>query len=93
MSGKFFICLLTTVLLTTGSRAAAQQTGKIYRIGFLSGGFPVRRIGPRDCAQSCNASAMSKAKTYLSNRATRKIGLIASLPWPMNWSILSLMSS
>jgi len=40
MSGKFFICLLTTVLLTTGSRAAAQQTGKIYRIGFLSGGFP-----------------------------------------------------
>jgi putative tryptophan/tyrosine transport system substrate-binding protein len=40
MTGKIFFWLLTTVLLTTGSQAAAQQTGKIYRIGFLSGGFP-----------------------------------------------------
>ena len=35
MSGKILVWLLTTVLLTTGPAADAQQTGKIFRIGFL----------------------------------------------------------
>jgi putative tryptophan/tyrosine transport system substrate-binding protein len=35
MSGKTFVWLLTTVLLTTASPAKAQQPGKISRIGFL----------------------------------------------------------
>jgi ABC-type uncharacterized transport system substrate-binding protein len=35
MSGKVFIWLLTTVLLTTALPAAAQQPRKMYRIGFL----------------------------------------------------------
>jgi len=39
-SGKIFVWLLATVLLTTALPAEAQQAGKIYRIGFLSGGFP-----------------------------------------------------
>jgi putative ABC transport system substrate-binding protein len=34
------VCLLTIGLLATISMADAEQTGKIYRIGFLSGGFP-----------------------------------------------------
>jgi putative ABC transport system substrate-binding protein len=38
MIGKILICLLLTVLLLTS--AEAQQAGKVYRIGFLSGGFP-----------------------------------------------------
>jgi putative tryptophan/tyrosine transport system substrate-binding protein len=32
--------LLTTFLLTAVTSADAQQAGKVYRIGFLSGGFP-----------------------------------------------------
>jgi putative ABC transport system substrate-binding protein len=32
--------LLTTFLLTAVTSADAQQPGKVYRIGFLSGGFP-----------------------------------------------------
>ena len=40
ISGKMFACLLATVLLTSALPAKAQQVGKIYRIGFLSGGFP-----------------------------------------------------
>ena len=35
MSGKIFVWLLTTVLLTTAPAAYAQQTGKVFRIGFL----------------------------------------------------------
>src|SRR6266481_721723 len=35
MSGKIFVWLLTTVLLTTAPAAEAQQTGKVFRIGFL----------------------------------------------------------
>jgi len=35
MSGKIFVWLLTMLLLTTASLAEAQQTGKIFRIGFL----------------------------------------------------------
>src|SRR5262249_30588573 len=35
MSRKIFFWLLTTVLLTTSPAANAQQTGKIFRIGFL----------------------------------------------------------
>jgi ABC transporter substrate binding protein len=35
MSGKIFLWLLATVLLTTTSPADAQQTGKMFRIGFL----------------------------------------------------------
>ena len=35
MSGKILVWLLTTVLLTTAPAADAQQTGKIFRIGFL----------------------------------------------------------
>src|SRR5262245_59215248 len=35
MSGKIFVGLLTTVLLTTAPAAEAQQTGKIPRIGLL----------------------------------------------------------
>jgi putative tryptophan/tyrosine transport system substrate-binding protein len=37
MSGKIFVGLLTTVLLSTASPADAQQTGKVYRVGRLSG--------------------------------------------------------
>jgi putative ABC transport system substrate-binding protein len=40
MSGKIFVWLLATVLLTTAPPTEAQQTSKIHRIGFLSGGFP-----------------------------------------------------
>jgi len=35
MSGKVFIWLLTTLLLTTAPAAQAQQPGKMLRIGFL----------------------------------------------------------
>src|SRR5262245_24100964 len=38
MSGKTLFRLLTTVLLITAPVAQAQQTGKIFRIGFLDGG-------------------------------------------------------
>ena len=37
MSGKIFLRLLTTLLLTTAPAASAQQSGKIFRIGFLEG--------------------------------------------------------
>ena len=36
MSGKIFVWLLTTVLLTTAPAAEAQQTKKVARIGVLS---------------------------------------------------------
>src|SRR4030095_2538875 len=36
MSGKFFVWLLTTVLLSTAPPADAQQTKKVARIGVLS---------------------------------------------------------
>jgi putative ABC transport system substrate-binding protein len=39
MSGKVFFGLLTTVLLTTAPHAQAQQPGKVYRVGRLSGGY------------------------------------------------------
>jgi len=39
MSGKIFIWLLATVLLTTAS-AEAQQTGEVRRVGFLGGSSP-----------------------------------------------------
>jgi hypothetical protein len=32
--------LIAVVMLAVAVMAEAQQTGKIYRIGFLSGGFP-----------------------------------------------------
>jgi ABC-type uncharacterized transport system substrate-binding protein len=35
MSGKIFVWLLTTLLLTTAPAADAQQPGKSFRIGFL----------------------------------------------------------
>src|SRR5215831_19060533 len=35
MSGKIFVCLMTTVLLTTALPAEAQQPGRVRRIGFL----------------------------------------------------------
>src|SRR5262247_2119309 len=35
MKGKIFFCLLATFFLTTDPAADAQQTGKIFRIGFL----------------------------------------------------------
>jgi hypothetical protein len=35
MKSKFLLWLLITVLLITAPPAAAQQTGKIFRIGFL----------------------------------------------------------
>ena len=35
MSGKIFLRLLTTLLLTIAPAASAQQPGKIFRIGFL----------------------------------------------------------
>jgi ABC-type uncharacterized transport system substrate-binding protein len=35
MSGKIFVWLLITVLLITAPPAQAQQTGKIFRIGYL----------------------------------------------------------
>jgi len=38
MKLKFLVCLLTTLLLITASVASAQQTGKMFRIGFLGGG-------------------------------------------------------
>jgi putative ABC transport system substrate-binding protein len=38
MSGKVFFGLLTTVLLTTAPHTQAQQQGKVYRVGRLSGG-------------------------------------------------------
>ena len=36
MSGKIFIWLLATILLTTAPLAQAQQPGKVPRIGYLS---------------------------------------------------------
>ena len=39
MRGKIFVWLLGTILLTTGLSAHAQQPGKIYRVGRLSGGL------------------------------------------------------
>jgi hypothetical protein len=41
--------LVAVMLLTVGVTAQAQQAGKIYRIGFLTGDSPTRQIGPRDC--------------------------------------------
>jgi len=38
MSGRIFVWLMTSVLLTTVSRIAAQQPAKVPRIGYLSGG-------------------------------------------------------
>jgi putative tryptophan/tyrosine transport system substrate-binding protein len=38
MSGKIFLWLLTTLLLTSTPIAEAQQPGKIARIGYLDGG-------------------------------------------------------
>jgi putative tryptophan/tyrosine transport system substrate-binding protein len=35
MSRTIFLCLLATILLTTTPPAQAQQTGKIFRIGYL----------------------------------------------------------
>jgi putative ABC transport system substrate-binding protein len=35
MKSKFLFCLLTTILLTTAPVVDAQQTGKLFRIGFL----------------------------------------------------------
>src|SRR5206468_6656926 len=35
MHRRILRCLLATILLTTASLANAQQTGKIFRIGFL----------------------------------------------------------
>src|SRR5262245_59803411 len=40
MTGKVLCSLLVTTLLMTAPPTEAQQTLKIYRIGFLSGGFP-----------------------------------------------------
>ena len=40
MSGKIFVWLLTTVLLTTAPVAQAQQPKKVPRIGFLSSRSP-----------------------------------------------------
>jgi hypothetical protein len=37
MSGKIFVWLLATVLLNIAPLAEAQQTGKVFRIGFLDG--------------------------------------------------------
>ena len=41
MSGKIFVWLLITALLTTVSPAEAQQATKIPRIGYLAGGDAV----------------------------------------------------
>jgi len=38
MSGRIFVWLMTSVLLTTVSPIAAQQPAKVPRIGYLSGG-------------------------------------------------------
>jgi len=40
MSGKIFVSLLVTVLLTNAPAAKAQQPAKIPRIGFLIGSSP-----------------------------------------------------
>src|SRR5262245_28285275 len=40
MTGKVLCSLLVTTLLMTAPPTEAQQTLKIHRIGFLSGGFP-----------------------------------------------------
>jgi len=40
MSRKMFVWLLVIFFLTSAPLAQAQQPGRIYRIGFLSGGFP-----------------------------------------------------
>jgi putative ABC transport system substrate-binding protein len=40
MTKKIFLRLLVTVLLNTFSFAEAQQAAKVYRIGYLMGGFP-----------------------------------------------------
>jgi ABC-type uncharacterized transport system substrate-binding protein len=40
MNKIFTTSLLATVFLATFHTAHAQQAGKVYRIGFLSGGFP-----------------------------------------------------
>ena len=37
MFRRIVICLLLTVFLLTVSSADAQQTGKVFRIGFLDG--------------------------------------------------------
>ena len=42
MSGKIFIWLLTTLLLTTSPAAQAQQPKKVARIGYLSGSSSAR---------------------------------------------------
>jgi putative ABC transport system substrate-binding protein len=39
MSGRVFFGLLTTVLLTMAPHTQAQQPGKVYRVGRLSGGY------------------------------------------------------
>src|SRR5262249_3038002 len=37
MNTKIIICLVIAALLSTASFAEAQQTGKVFRIGFLDG--------------------------------------------------------
>jgi putative tryptophan/tyrosine transport system substrate-binding protein len=49
MSGKTFVWLLTTVLLSTALPAEAQQTEKVSRIGFLgnsTAALEANLIGP-----------------------------------------------
>jgi ABC-type uncharacterized transport system substrate-binding protein len=46
MSGKFFVWLLATILLTTALPADAQQPVKIPRIGYVSGGGNTSNPGP-----------------------------------------------
>jgi hypothetical protein len=46
VSVKIFIWLLATVLLTTALPAEAQQSAKIPRIGYVSGGGDANNPGP-----------------------------------------------
>ena len=44
MNPKLFLWLLTAILLFLIHRAEAQQTGKIYRVGRLSGALSSSRF-------------------------------------------------
>jgi hypothetical protein len=79
--------LLATIFLTAISTAQAQQTAKIHRIGFLSGGFP----GPTHWTARLRAELQQigyvEGKNIVIESRFTEIDSIVSPPWPTSWSV------
>jgi hypothetical protein len=61
------IVAIAVAFTMCGAVAQAQQTGKIHRIGFLSGEFPVPRPTSKHFDKGCATSVTSRARTLSSN--------------------------